>query len=124
MAAGGVFAESQHPAQHAKEAVQFGIDALNVIMKFNEQFKQNICIRVGIHTGGPIIAGVLGIHKPSFELLGKDVSIAQDMEHTGIPMKVQVSRAVYELVYGTSFEITERGEIMTNHGKMITYLIK
>jgi len=124
MAAGGVFAESQHPAQHAKEAVQFGIDALNVITKFNEQFKQNICIRVGIHTGGPIIAGVLGIHKPSFELLGKDVSIAQDMEHTGIPMKVQVSRAVYELVYGTSFEITERGEIMTNHGKMITYLIK
>jgi class 3 adenylate cyclase len=78
---------------------------------------------VGVNTGGPIVVGVLGIGKPTFEILGPAINMAQQMEHHGVPMHVHVSRAVYELVYGEAFHIKERGETQINSGTVITYLV-
>jgi hypothetical protein len=49
--------------------------------------------------------------------------MAQQMEHHGVPMQVHVSRAVYELVYGDTFQIKERGATVINSGTVITYLV-
>jgi hypothetical protein len=35
--------------------------------------------------------------------------MAQQMEHTGVPMEVQMTRSVYEWIYGANFHIVERG---------------
>ncbi|OHS98748.1 Adenylate and Guanylate cyclase catalytic domain containing protein [Tritrichomonas foetus] len=123
MAAGGVFAEVNQPAQHAKDVTSFGIDALNAVTELNKELNENLRIRVGINTGGPIVAGVLGIGKPTFEILGPAINMAQQMEHHGVPMQVHVSRSVYELIYGGSFVIKERGAIDVKGGTMITYLV-
>jgi class 3 adenylate cyclase len=80
-------------------------------------------IRVGVNSGGPIVAGVLGVGKPTFEILGPAINMAQQMEHHGVPMMVHVSRAVYELVYGEAFDIKERGATEINTGTVITYLV-
>jgi hypothetical protein len=45
------------------------------------------------------------------------------MEHHGIPMKVQISRTVYELIYGGSFNVKESGEIQAKFGKFATYIV-
>jgi hypothetical protein len=36
----------------------------------NKALESNLRIRVGIDTGGPIVAGVIGTKKPIFEILG------------------------------------------------------
>ncbi|OHT15047.1 Adenylate and Guanylate cyclase catalytic domain containing protein [Tritrichomonas foetus] len=123
MAAGGIFMEINQPSIHAKEVVEFGLDAINSLEELNKRIEQNLQIRVGINTGGPIVAGVLGTEKPTFEILGPAINMAQQMEHHGIPMKVHVSRSVYELIYGSNFNVKEKGETLTKNGPVITYII-
>ena len=124
MAAGGIFADVNQPQVHAKDVVEFGLEAIEALERVNKQIDQNLRIRVGINTGGPIVAGVLGTEKPTFEILGPAINMAQQMEHHGVPMKVHVSRAVYELIYGGNFDVKERGEIEVKNGKVLTYLIE
>ena len=123
MCAGGIFSDVNDPANNAREACEFGLSAIKSLGSVNEQIGESLRIRVGIHVGGPIVAGVIGIDKPTFEIFGPAISMAQQMEHHGVPMKVHVSRTVYELIYGGSFNIEERGEIEIKNGKVITYLI-
>ncbi|OHT02950.1 Adenylate and Guanylate cyclase catalytic domain containing protein [Tritrichomonas foetus] len=123
MAAGGVFAEVNQPAEHAKDVVNFGLDSLEHVTSLNEELNQSLQIRVGINTGGPIVAGVLGIGKPTFEILGPVINMAQQMEHHGVPQNVHISRTVYELVYGDTFVIKERGPVEVKGGTVVTYLV-
>ncbi|OHT13816.1 Adenylate and Guanylate cyclase catalytic domain containing protein [Tritrichomonas foetus] len=123
MAAGGIFSEVNQPTVHAKEMVEFGLESLDCVTLLNSQINQSLRIRVGINTGGPIVAGVLGTEKPTFEILGPTINMAQQMEHHGVPMKVHISRSVYELIYGGNFVIKERGQIEIKSGKVITYLV-
>ncbi|OHT04087.1 hypothetical protein TRFO_28454 [Tritrichomonas foetus] len=123
MCAGGVFADVNQPAVHAREIASFGIDAIDSVVKLNAEIGESLQIRVGANTGGPIVAGVLGVGKPTFEILGPAINMAQQMEHHGVPMAVHVSRSVYELIYGDSFVIKERGAVEVKNGTVITYLV-
>jgi len=123
MAAGGIFSESTQPSKHSKDVVDFGIEAINAIKSINERLGENIQIRVGINTGGPIVAGVLGVSKPTFEILGPTINTSQQMEHTGVPMQIHISRSVYELIYGGNYKIKERGQTAIKGGSVLTYLV-
>ncbi|OHT13413.1 Adenylate and Guanylate cyclase catalytic domain containing protein [Tritrichomonas foetus] len=124
MAAGGIFVEINQPAIHAKEVVEFGQEAIRSVAENNKNSGMNLRIRVGVNTGGPIVAGVLGTEKPTFEILGKAINMAQQMEHHGVPMRVHISRSVYELIYGGSFCVKERGEIEIKNGNVLTYIVE
>jgi class 3 adenylate cyclase len=124
MAAGGIFSELNQPAVHAKEMVEFGLGSIAAVIKVNGEIGQSLRIRVGINTGGPLVAGVLGTEKPTFEILVPVINMAQQMEHEGVPMLVHISRATYELVYGGNFMIKERGQIEIKQGKVVTYLVE
>jgi PAS domain S-box-containing protein len=124
MAAGGIFMEVNQPSVHAKDVVDFGLDTIQAIERRNVEINQTLQIRVGINTGGPIVAGVLGTAKPTFEIIGPAINMAQQMEHHGIPMQVHISRAVYELIYGGSFAVKERGEVQLKNGSAVTYLVE
>ncbi|OHS95554.1 Adenylate and Guanylate cyclase catalytic domain containing protein [Tritrichomonas foetus] len=123
MAAGGIFADVNQPAVHAKDVVEFGLEALDNIVRLNKEINESLQIRVGINTGGPLVAGVLGTEKPTFEILGPTINMAQQMEHHGVPMKVHISRSVYELIYGSNFKIQERGQIEIKNSQVVTYLV-
>jgi len=125
VAAGGVFSEVNQPSEHAKQALYFGLDTIQQVEELNQEINEKIQIRVGINTGGPIVGGVMGTKKPSFEILGPSINIAQQMEHNGIPMRVHISRDVYELIYGdNSLEIKEKGSLEIKQGTFITYLVQ
>lgn len=65
--------------------------AIDNVKQLNQEKNEQLQIRVGINTGGPIVAGVLGTEKPTFEILGPAINMAQQMEHHGVPMKVHIS---------------------------------
>ncbi len=53
-----------------------------------------ITVRVGAHLG-PVMGGILGTTKKTFDVLGSTVSLAARMESTGVPGKVQISKEVW-----------------------------
>ena len=124
MAAGGIFAEINQPAVHAQEVVTFGLQMIKEIQVINKEIDQNLRIRIGINTGGPIVAGVLGIGKPTFEIIGPTINRAQQMEQNGVPMKVHISLAVYELICGLNFKFCNRRTIECKNEKVETYLVE
>ena len=119
MAASGIFAEVNQLTEHAKEVTQFGLEAIQAIRDLNSELGTDLKIRVGINSGGPIVAGVIGVGKPTFEILGPAINMVLH----GIPMQVHVSRSVYELIYGDTFMIKERGTIEVKQGNVVTYIV-
>ncbi|OHT05910.1 Adenylate and Guanylate cyclase catalytic domain containing protein [Tritrichomonas foetus] len=123
MCAGGIFDEINQPAEHAKQAICFGVDIIAALKLLNIELNEKLRIRVGVNTGGPIVAGVLGIEKPTFDILGPDICLAAMMEHHGVPMHVHIPQHCYELVFGSMFRIKERGDVEVK-GKMYhTYIV-
>jgi len=72
-------------------------------------------IRVGLHTG-PVIAGVVGIHKFAFDIWGDSVNFASRMESSGEANHLNISERTYSRVKDF-FRCTPRGKIHTKDGR-------
>jgi len=70
-------------------------------------------LRVGIHVG-PVISGVVGKHKFTFDIWGDTVNTAALMEANGMPGRINVSETVAGNVK-TLFELEPRGPILAKH---------
>ncbi|WP_373538234.1 adenylate/guanylate cyclase domain-containing protein [Microcoleus sp.] len=79
-------------------------------------------IRIGIHSG-PILAGVIGNKKFAYDVWGDTVNTASRMESSGVPGKINISSATFELVKDFC-ECEYRGKILAkNKGEMDMYLV-
>jgi len=72
-------------------------------------------VRIGIHTG-PVISGVVGKHKFTFDIWGDAVNTASLMEANGAPGRINISEAVAGRVK-TLFELEPRGSITAKHDR-------
>lgn len=80
-------------------------------------------IRLGLHVG-PVVAGVIGKRKFSYDIWGDTVNTASRMESTGIPGEIQVTAAVRDRLQH-EFGFEPRGSIaIKGKGEMHTYLLK
>jgi class 3 adenylate cyclase len=66
-------------------------------------------MRFGLHAG-PVMAGVLGKRKFSYDLWGDTVNTASRMESTSEPGMIQVSQQVYDRLKDR-YELQARGTI-------------
>jgi guanylate cyclase len=77
--------------------------------------------RIGINSG-PVVAGIIGRHKFSYDLWGDAVNTASRMESTGAPGKIQITQATLELIQddfitesGGTIEVKGKGEMPVWH---------
>jgi class 3 adenylate cyclase len=120
--AGGLFGIVNKPEKHAEEAVRF---ALKLIQDVQEGRGEAFELMIGMNTGGPLVAGVAALEKPTFQLIGPPFEIAEELMRAGISMQIHITRSVYELVYAHNFHVTERGEVKIGGGRTLpTYVIE
>jgi adenylate cyclase len=83
----------------------------------------HIELRIGINSG-PVVAGIIGTHKFSYDLWGDTVNTASRMESEGIPGGIQVSSATEILLRGKGFVCEPRGIIsVKGKGNMEAFLL-
>ena len=124
MCAGGLFNPDDPPASHAEQMVRFGLDALQNIEDMNTKLSALLSVRIGINTGGPLIAGVLGTDKPTFDIIGDPINIASRLQSTDYPGRIQISEETYDLVKELDFQIEPRGEVfLKGKGNKPAYIV-
>tara|TARA_R110002153_G_scaffold97454_1_gene232205 strand:+ start:3371 stop:5143 length:1773 start_codon:yes stop_codon:yes gene_type:complete len=122
MCAGGLpFPIEDHAIKMVKAAFE--------ILQFVEEAKSeketdfSFNVRIGINTG-PVVAGVVGSKKFSYDIWGDTVNVASRMETFSDSGKINISKNTYNLVKDV-FDCEFRGQIeVKNKGLMSMYFVK
>ena len=108
---------------HASEMAKMALSMYDCLDDFNNEYGESLNLRIGIHTG-PVVAGVMGKKKFTYDLWGDAVNTASRMESHGIPGIVHISASTYKHIKN-EFHIESRGKIeVKGKGKMSTYILK
>jgi adenylate cyclase len=81
-------------------------------------------VRIGVNTGGPILAGVIDNEKPTFDIIGDTINVSARLRITCIVGHIQIPQSVYDLISGLDYRIEKRSEIfLKGKENTTTYLI-
>lgn len=112
-------------ADHASAMVAFALDVLDTVQCM-EVFpgRAPLTLRIGLHAG-PVVAGIIGEHKFSYDLWGDSVNIASRMESTGEAGKIHCTREFRDLAGLLPGCVVEECPMMSIKGKgdMQTYFL-
>lgn len=106
MLAGGV---PEPRDDHAHAAVDAAMDMCVALEEMHARTGGALRMRIGVHSG-PIVAGVIGIRKFTYDLWGDTVNVASRMESTGQPGRIHISTHTAKLIEG-EFNLEPRGAI-------------
>ncbi len=113
-----------HPRpDHAEAVANMALDMQQAIAQIRSINQEAIQLRIGINTG-PVVAGVIGTKKFSYDLWGDTVNTASRMESAGSPGQIQVTDTTYHYL-NCNYEFEERGTIpIKGKGDMKTFWLK
>ncbi|MEG4457043.1 adenylate/guanylate cyclase domain-containing protein [Microcoleus sp. N9_A1] len=105
---------------HAEAIAQMALGMQAKIAKLSAETGEKLAIRIGINSG-PVVAGVIGVSKFTYDLWGDTVNVASRMEGTGFAGRIQVTDVTYELLKD-KYLLEMRGVIpVKGKGNMRTY---
>ena len=107
----------------AVAVAEMALSMLDIVERARRATGKDLRLRIGMHTGGPIVAGVLGTHKIAYDVWGDTVNTAKRMETYGLPGRVHVSAATRRAL-GDAFRCEPRGLLdVKGKGWMETYFV-
>ena len=120
MLAGGIPLDR---ADHAQAVADIALEMIQALAALNAEKGTHLRVRIGINTG-PIVAGVIGKRKFTYDLWGDTVNLASRMESSGVPGLVHVSESTHEALKA-EFDLEERGITQVKGvGEVRTYFLK
>jgi class 3 adenylate cyclase len=94
--------------EHAHKIADCALDMLTASASL-DFFGRKLQLRIGINSG-PVVAGIIGKKKFSYDLWGDTVNTAARMEAQGVAGKIQTTHTVFDLLQG-EFVFEKRGKI-------------
>lgn len=124
MAAGGVpLRDKENPVNSVLAALEIQAHMKSMQQKMKAIGENYWDLRIGLHTGD-VIAGVIGTKRIAYDIWGNTVNVAQRMEMSGVPGKVNVSGTTYDQIK-PYFDCTYRGKIAAkNKGEIDMYFVE
>ena len=120
MVAGGV----PNQMDNAEEAsADFALEMLEVVKQFDRKFQHGLDMRIGMHCG-PVVAGVIGKQKFTYDMWGDTVNVAARMESHGLPGEIHISEALADILKD-KYLLAQRGWVeVKGKGLLQTFWIK
>ncbi|XP_071097413.1 adenylate cyclase type 3-like [Haliotis cracherodii] len=113
-------------SDHALLCIHMGLKVVDAITYVREKTKRDVNMRVGIHTGA-VLGGVLGQKQWQYDVLGKEVILANKMESGGVPGRVHISETTKSFLHD-EFELeVGHGAQREDYIRLLglkTYLVK
>jgi PAS domain S-box-containing protein len=123
MCASGLFSEGTR--KEVEDIVDLAVTSLDIMEDFNIKTNTNLSVRIGINTGGPIIAGVLGTDKLAFDIIGDPINVAARLQSTAPPNTIQISTETQSHVAHANYQMSVRRKVfLKGKGECTTYLIR
>lgn len=82
---------------HAQTLAHLALEMNTYVNSLAPIGNQRLAFRMGINSGS-VIAGVIGHKKFAYDVWGDTVNTASRMESQGVPGKIQITQATYELI--------------------------
>jgi class 3 adenylate cyclase len=108
--------------EHVEAAVRLALGMLAEIEAINKARGLSLSVRIGIGTG-PVVAGVIGSRKFSYDLWGDTVNVASRMESHGVPGRVHLSQSAASRLSPARRVERRDGVDVKGKGAMTTYLL-
>ena len=102
---------------HADQAVQLGLDMISIVRHHALRRGLELSIRVGVSTG-PLITGVVGTTRISYDARGETMLVASSLEQQGSPGAVKISAATRDRL-DPARRCEPAGEIVTPSGARV-----
>lgn len=119
MLAGGL---TRQRSDHAEAVAEVALAMPNIAAECSRRFDELLTLRIGIDMG-PVIAGVIGQQRFSYDLWGDTVNTASRMAAYGIAGQIQVTDRVVQRL-APLYEFEPRGPIeIKGKGMMPVYLL-
>ncbi|KAK7171282.1 hypothetical protein R3I94_001277 [Phoxinus phoxinus] len=108
---------------HIRSMLDFAIALMGRLENINTHSFNSFKLRIGINHG-PVIAGVIGAHKPQYDIWGNTVNVASRMDSTGVLDKIQVTEETAHVAQTLGYDVTLRGVVnVKGKGQLTTYFI-
>jgi class 3 adenylate cyclase len=107
---------------HLVRCARMGFRMIDAVARIAAETRLPLSLRVGLHAG-PVIAGVIGSERRSYDLWGETVNLASRLESSGEPGRVHVLTGVAHRL-ATSFDSLPRGTVtLKGIGEVSTALL-
>ena len=108
---------------HAEAVAEMALEMLDALADLNRERGTNLAIRIGLNSG-PVVAGVIGRKKFTYDLWGATVNIAHRMQSSGLPNRIHLTAHTGALLRD-KFHCPERGTVdCKGLGKVQTCLLE
>ena len=108
---------------HAEAIAEAALALQQEIVRHDAANGETFSLRIGINTG-PVVAGVIGKTKFSYDVWGETVNTAWHMETYGAPSHIQVNETTYARLRD-KYLFENRGEFyVKDRGELKTYFLK
>lgn len=119
MIGGGFPKES---TDHAVKVILAAKEMLRFLEERNKNSKVKWEMRIGVNSG-PVVAGIVGTNKFTYDVWGDTVNIASRLENNSESGKINISGSTYELIKD-SFECEYRGKLFVKgKGEIDMYFV-